>query len=153
MICLFDFCRYMLNKGKLLVKFDMLNRFSIKLHFSRFEMGKEQTAPMRYFKCQDWAIIKKTNYGSFFYVVFLEAAEVSDLRNKIYRFLKQLKGRFFMKHVFYDVKTKSKIEADVVEKVTYGKPGNERYAFRGKTADGRDLTAFVKKDIWSAAKI
>ncbi len=58
-----------------------------------------------------------------------------------------------MKHSFYDVKAKAKVTAEVTEKVTYGKKGNERYAFKAKTADGRSLTAFVKKDTWEAAKI
>ena len=58
-----------------------------------------------------------------------------------------------MKHQFYDVKTKSKVTAEVKEKVSYGKPGNERYAFRGQTADGRALTAFVSKADWEKAKI
>ena len=58
-----------------------------------------------------------------------------------------------MKHTFYDVKAKAKVEAEVTEKVTYGDSGNERYAFKGKTADGRSLTAFVSKVIWDAAKI
>lgn len=58
-----------------------------------------------------------------------------------------------MKHNFYDVKTKSSVSADVLEKVSYGKPGNERYAFRAKTADGRNLTAFVSKATWEKANI
>ena len=58
-----------------------------------------------------------------------------------------------MKHKFYDVKTKSFVETDVLEKVTYGKPGNERYAFRGQTADKRNLTAFVTKAVWEKANI
>ena len=58
-----------------------------------------------------------------------------------------------MKHDFYDVKEKAKVTAEVTEKVTYGKKGNERYAFKAKTADGRNLTAFVSKDKWTAAKI
>jgi hypothetical protein len=58
-----------------------------------------------------------------------------------------------MKHLFYDVKAKAKVEAKVTEKVTYGKKGNERYAFKAKTADGRNLTAFVSKDKWTAANI
>ena len=43
--------------------------------------------------------------------------------------------------------------ANVTEKVKYGKPGNERYAFRGKTADGRNLTKFVKKADWEKANV
>ena len=58
-----------------------------------------------------------------------------------------------MKHDFSDVKAKAKVTAEVTEKVTYGKKGNERYAFKAKTADGRNLTAFVSKDKWTAAKI
>lgn len=58
-----------------------------------------------------------------------------------------------MDHAFYDVKAKAKVTAKVTEKATYGKPGNERYAFKAKTADGRNLTAFVGKDVWAAAKI
>ena len=58
-----------------------------------------------------------------------------------------------MKHDFYDVKAKQKVTTSVVAKVTYGKKGNERYAFKGKTADGRNLTAFVSKAVWDKAKI
>jgi hypothetical protein len=58
-----------------------------------------------------------------------------------------------MKHMFYDVKTKSKVEADVIEKVNYGTAERPRYAFRGKTADGRSLTAFVGKDKYDACSI
>ena len=58
-----------------------------------------------------------------------------------------------MQHKFYDVKTKSAVTADVTEKVSYGEKGKERYAFRGKTADGRNLTAFVSKATWDKANI
>ncbi len=58
-----------------------------------------------------------------------------------------------MKHEFYDVKAKAKVKADVTQKVTYGAKGNERYAFKGKTGDGRSLTAFVSKADWDKAKI
>lgn len=54
---------------------------------------------------------------------------------------------------FYDVKTRKKIKADVTEKVTYGKGGRQRYAFRAKTKDGRNLTKFVSKDVWDKAKV
>lgn len=53
-----------------------------------------------------------------------------------------------MKAEFYDVKARQKIMADVAEKVTYGEPGKLRYALRGKTADGRNLTKFVSKADW-----
>ncbi len=42
-----------------------------------------------------------------------------------------------MKDTFYDVKERKSVEADVAEKVVYGKAGSERYAFKAKTADGR----------------
>ena len=58
-----------------------------------------------------------------------------------------------MKHSFYDVKAKKKVQADVTKKVTYGAKGNERYAFKAQTKDGRNLTAFVSKVDWTAAKI
>ncbi len=53
-----------------------------------------------------------------------------------------------MKHSFYDVKAKAKVETDVTEKASYGEKGKERYAFKGKTDDGRNLTAFVSKATW-----
>lgn len=55
-----------------------------------------------------------------------------------------------MKHSFYDVKAKAKVETDVVTKVTYGSDTKKRYAFKGKTADGRNLTAFVGKATWDS---
>lgn len=58
-----------------------------------------------------------------------------------------------MKAVFYDVKLRKKVDVEVVEKVKYGEPGKERYAFRGKTEDGRNLTKFVKKADWEAASV
>ncbi|MDD3117769.1 MAG: hypothetical protein PHQ27_01200 [Victivallales bacterium] len=58
-----------------------------------------------------------------------------------------------MKHSFYDVKAKKKVEAEVTQKVTYGKEGNERYAFKAVTGDGRNLTAFVSKDKWDATRV
>ncbi len=58
-----------------------------------------------------------------------------------------------MKHTFYDVKSKAKVEAEVTEKVTYDAAGTTRYAFKGKTADGRSLTAFVNKAKWDEAKV
>ena len=58
-----------------------------------------------------------------------------------------------MKATFYDVKNRQKVEATVTEKVKYGKPGNERYALRGKTSDGRNLTKFVKKSDWDKVKV
>lgn len=50
-----------------------------------------------------------------------------------------------MKATFYDVKLRKKVEAEVTEKVVYGDKGKERYAFRAKTSDGRNLTKFVSK--------
>ena len=58
-----------------------------------------------------------------------------------------------MKHSFYDVKAKAKVQADVTKKVTYGTKGNERYAFKAQTDDGRSLTAFVSKADYTAAKV
>lgn len=48
---------------------------------------------------------------------------------------------------FYDVKTRQKVETDVVEKKEYKSRGDQiRYAVRGKTSDGRWLTRFISKD-------
>ncbi len=58
-----------------------------------------------------------------------------------------------MKDTFYDVKARAKVQAEVTEKVKYGDKGNERYAFRAKTADGRNLTKFVSKATWEKAKV
>lgn len=52
------------------------------------------------------------------------------------------------KSTFYDVKARAKIDAEVVGKEVYGEKGRERYALRAKTADGRNLTKFVKKADW-----
>lgn len=58
-----------------------------------------------------------------------------------------------MKAVFYDVKLRKKVEVNVIEKVTYGEPGKERYAIKGKTSDGRNLTKFIKKSDWEKADV
>lgn len=58
-----------------------------------------------------------------------------------------------MRTTFYDVKQKAKVEADVTEKVVYGEPGRERYAFRARTEDGRSLTKFVSKADWDKTQV
>lgn len=50
-----------------------------------------------------------------------------------------------MKTVFYDVKTRQKVETDVTDKKEYQTNGTTRYALKGKTSDGRNLTKFVSK--------
>lgn len=57
-----------------------------------------------------------------------------------------------MEHSFYDVKNKAKVTATVTEFVTYNKGSRVSYAFKAKTADGRPLTAFVKKEVWEKAQ-
>jgi hypothetical protein len=52
-------------------------------------------------------------------------------------------------HSFYDVKAKKKVTAAVTGKTAYGKKGNERYAFKAQTKDGRNLTAFVSKEAYA----
>jgi hypothetical protein len=49
---------------------------------------------------------------------------------------------------FYDVKTRQKVDSAVTEKTTYQVNGQTRYAVKGKTADGRNLTKFVSKDTY-----
>ena len=58
-----------------------------------------------------------------------------------------------MKAEFYDVKNREKIQAAVTEKVKYGDKGRERYAFRAKTNDGRNLTRFVSKKEWDSTSV
>lgn len=58
-----------------------------------------------------------------------------------------------MKATFYDVKLRKKVDAEVVEKVVYGEKGKQRYALRGKTSDGRNLTKFVSKKDWDAVRV
>jgi uncharacterized protein YpmB len=58
-----------------------------------------------------------------------------------------------MKETFYDVKLRKKVDAEVTEKVTYGQGGRTRYALRGKTSDGRNLTKFVSKDTWDKISV
>ena len=49
-----------------------------------------------------------------------------------------------MKWSFYDVSLKKKVETEVTDSVIYGEK-SKRYAFKGKTKDGRNLTTFVSK--------
>jgi hypothetical protein len=51
-----------------------------------------------------------------------------------------------MKWNFYDVKSRTKVEAEVTGKKVYGEGTKARYAFKGQTKDKRSLTAFVGKD-------
>lgn len=63
------------------------------------------------------------------------------------------KGEKKMTHEFYDVKEKQKVVTEVTEKTTYGEGTRVRYAFKGKTKDGRNLTAFVSKENFDKAKV
>lgn len=57
-----------------------------------------------------------------------------------------------MIYVFYDVKNRKKVKAEIIEFKTYGKTTQKRYAFKAKTSDGRNLTTFVSKETWEAAR-
>lgn len=46
---------------------------------------------------------------------------------------------------FYDVKTRQSVEAEVTGKRVYEGKGGKRYALRGQTSDGRNLTKFVSE--------
>ena len=54
-------------------------------------------------------------------------------------------------HTFYDVKTRTKVSVAVTTKTSYPGKSGTRYAFKGKTADGRNLTGFVGKAAWDAS--
>lgn len=56
-----------------------------------------------------------------------------------------------MKTLFYDVKQKQKVEAEVTGKKTFQVKGSTRYAVTAKTQDGRTLTKFVSKADYDAA--
>lgn len=58
-----------------------------------------------------------------------------------------------MQATFYDVKSRQKVTVEVVGKVTYQVRGQTRYALKGKTGDGRNLTKFVKKQVWEEANV
>ena len=57
-----------------------------------------------------------------------------------------------MKHKFYDVKTKQAVTTEVLDGATFTTAKRISYAFKGKTADGRSLTAFVSKDVFDKFK-
>ena len=44
-------------------------------------------------------------------------------------------------------------QVDVTEKATYGDGKRKRYALRGKTKDGRNLTKFVSEADWKKASV
>lgn len=52
---------------------------------------------------------------------------------------------------FYDVKTRQSVMADVVAKKVYQGKGGKRYALKGKTSDGRNLTKFVSEADFTAS--
>jgi hypothetical protein len=58
-----------------------------------------------------------------------------------------------VKFEFYDVKTRKKVESEVIDKVFYVQGRSRRYAFRAKTSDGRNLTRFVGKAEWNWLRI
>jgi hypothetical protein len=58
-----------------------------------------------------------------------------------------------MKTSFYDVKVRKKVEADVTGKQEYKAKGTSRYALKGKTSDGRNLTKFVSKTDYDKANV
>ena len=58
-----------------------------------------------------------------------------------------------MKHTFYDVKEKKKVELEVLDKVAYQGKSGTRYAFEAKTADGRKIMSFVGKQLWEDTNI
>ena len=77
---------------------------------------------------------------------------MSGKRGYIYITLNLNPGGFPMKHSFYDVKTKKKVQAEVTKAVKFGKGTRTRYAFKALTKDGRNLTAFVSKEDWDKFK-
>ena len=58
-----------------------------------------------------------------------------------------------MQATFYDVKLRKKVTVEVVSKTTYTVKGQTRYALRARTDDGRNLTKFVKKEVYDEADV
>ncbi len=58
-----------------------------------------------------------------------------------------------MKTSFYDVKKKAIVETEVTDKKEYTVNGKPRYALKGKTADGRNLTKFASKADYDKATV
>ena len=54
---------------------------------------------------------------------------------------------------FYDVKLRKSVTAEVTDKKEYKSSGGTRYALRGKTSDGRNLTKFVNKMDYDKAMV
>ena len=63
------------------------------------------------------------------------------------------KGEKKMTHEFYDVKAKQKVTTEITAKTTYGEGTRVRYAVKGMTKDGRNLTAFVSKADYDKIKV
>ncbi len=58
-----------------------------------------------------------------------------------------------MKSSFYDVKLRKSVDVEVVGKKEYTVNGGTRFALKGKTADGRNLTKFVSKADYDKANV
>lgn len=58
-----------------------------------------------------------------------------------------------MKMIFYDVKTRKKVEAVILEKKEYLVNSLIRYAVKAKTDDGRWLTRFVSKSDYDDLRV
>ena len=52
---------------------------------------------------------------------------------------------------FYDVKTRQSVETEVTGKKEYLTNGQVRFAVKGKTTDGRNLTRFVSRNEYDSA--
>ena len=57
-----------------------------------------------------------------------------------------------MQAEFYDVKIRKKVTRPVTSKTVYHGKSGERYAVRGKTESGRNLTKFVSKELFDSCQ-
>lgn len=73
-------------------------------------------------------------------------------RNKSKHSEHRKSGGGHMKHQFFDVVLKRKVQREVIAAVKTGKGDRTRYALKAQTEDGRSLTAFVKKEEWEKYK-
>ena len=81
---------------------------------------------------------------------YIKATQV--ILSKLISKNKNKKGEKKMTHEFYDVKAKQKVTTKITGKTTYGEGKRVRYAVKGLTEDGRNLTAFVSKAVYDKVK-
>lgn len=89
----------------------------------------------------------------FRYIVLFSYLTSRAIQPKIRLFEATEGGEFIMKMMFYDVKKRMKVEAEVTDRVEYKVNNVTRYAVKGKTEDGRNLTKFVSEKDYNSVVV